>query len=134
MQVEMRREKRAYEVLSHPERRARYYAALNEGKAQPSAMFHSLDFLHGVEGEGNRRLTVLALPYRKCHADIHKPQVSLQLKLAFSKIFKEQVPTGVGDMVYFIINVSQLCDSTRSLWNSLAVRHLSVCKDQHGTI
>ncbi len=68
---------RAYEVLSHPERRARYDAERQEHGTRPSALFHSVDFLDGVEGELNRRLAVLSLLYRKCRADIHNPQISL---------------------------------------------------------
>jgi curved DNA-binding protein len=68
---------RAYEALSHPERRACYDATLKDHEAQPSALFQSVDFLDGVEGELNRRLAVLALLYRKCRANIHSPQISL---------------------------------------------------------
>src|SRR5690348_17108860 len=68
---------RAYEVLSDPERRARYDAALNGDQERPSALFESVDFLDGIEGEVNRRLAVLALLYRKCRANVHNPQVSL---------------------------------------------------------
>ncbi len=68
---------RAYEVLSHPERRARYDATLQENGTHPNALFDSVDFLDGVEGELNRRMAVLALLYRKCRANIHNPQVSL---------------------------------------------------------
>lgn len=68
---------RAYEVLSDPERRARYDAVLNGDQERPSALFESVDFLDGIEGEVNRRLAVLALLYRKCRANVHNPQVSL---------------------------------------------------------
>lgn len=68
---------RAYEELSHPERRARYDATLQENGPHPNVLFHSVDFLDGVEGELNRRLAVLSLLYRKCRADIHNPQISL---------------------------------------------------------
>jgi len=67
----------AYEVLSHPERRARYDATLKENETQPSVLFHSVDFLDGIEGELNRRMAVLALLYRKCRANIHNPEISL---------------------------------------------------------
>jgi len=68
---------RAYEVLSDPERRARYDEKLKTGPAQPSALFDSVDFLDGVEGEVNRRLAVLSLLYRKCRANVHSPHVPL---------------------------------------------------------
>jgi hypothetical protein len=67
----------AYEVLSNPESRARYDAALEGNGTRPSALFHSVDFLDGVEGELNRRLAVLSLLYRRCRANIHNPQISL---------------------------------------------------------
>ncbi|MBV9084528.1 MAG: DnaJ domain-containing protein [Acidobacteriaceae bacterium] len=68
---------RAYEVLSDPERRAEYDESLTNRRPQPSAVFESVDFLDGVEGEVNRRLAVLSLLYRKCRADINNPHVSL---------------------------------------------------------
>ncbi len=68
---------RAYDILSDPERRARYDEKLKSGAAQPSALFDSVDFLDGVEGEVNRRLAVLSLLYRKCRANVHSPQISL---------------------------------------------------------
>jgi len=68
---------RAYEVLSDPERRARYDATLNGHHGPPHAVFGSVDFLDGIDGEVNRRLAVLALLYRRCRANVHSPQVSL---------------------------------------------------------
>jgi curved DNA-binding protein len=68
---------RAYEVLSDPERRTQYDATLNGHNGQPNAVFQSVDFLDGIEGEVNRRLAVLALLYRRCRANVHSPQVSL---------------------------------------------------------
>jgi curved DNA-binding protein len=68
---------RAYEVLSDPERRAQYDATLKNTHSQSNTMFHSIDFLHGVDGELNRRLAVLALLYRKCRANVNNPNVSL---------------------------------------------------------
>ena len=44
---------------------------------QPSALFDSVDFLDGVEGEVNRRLAVLSLLYRKCRANVYSPHVPL---------------------------------------------------------
>jgi DnaJ domain len=67
----------AYEVLSDPERRARYDSTLSGNQGPPDTLFESVDFLDGIEGEVNRRLAVLALLYRKCRANVHNPQVSL---------------------------------------------------------
>ena len=67
----------AYEVLSDPERRAKYDASLYGHQEQPNALFESVDFLDGIEGEVNRRLAILALLYRKCRANVHNSQVSL---------------------------------------------------------
>lgn len=68
---------RAYEVLSNPESRARYDETLTGKATQPSALFDSVDFLDGVEGEVNRRLGVLSLLYRKCRANVNNRHVSL---------------------------------------------------------
>lgn len=68
---------RAYEVLSNPETRARYDEILKNKPGQPSALFESVDFLDGVEGEVNRRLAVLSLLYRKCRANVNSRHVSL---------------------------------------------------------
>ncbi len=67
----------AYEVLSDPERRARYDEALRTKQPEPSEAFESVDFLDGVEGELNRRLAVLSLLYRRCRSNIGSPQISL---------------------------------------------------------
>ncbi len=68
---------RAYEVLSDPERRARYDATFNGHELPPGTLFESVDFMDGIEGEVNRRLAVLSLLYRQCRANIHSPHVSL---------------------------------------------------------
>lgn len=66
----------AYEVLSDPERRAQYDTGAK--KELPSgAVFESVDFMDGIEGEINRRLAVLSLLYRQCRANVHTPHVSL---------------------------------------------------------
>ena len=78
----------AYEVLSDPERRARYDEKLKSGPAPRSALFDSVDFLDGVEGEVNRRLAVLSLLYLKCRANVHSSQVSLmdlEVKMGFPR-------------------------------------------------
>jgi curved DNA-binding protein len=68
---------RAYDVLSDPQRRADYDAALNCKLGEPLAEFKSLDFMDSTEGELNRRLAVLSLLYRRCRANIEDPKVSL---------------------------------------------------------
>lgn len=67
----------AYAVLSTPERRARYDATFKHRQEEPSAVFESVDFLDGIEGEVNRRLAVLSLLYRHCRANVHNARVSL---------------------------------------------------------
>jgi curved DNA-binding protein len=67
----------AYEVLSNAERRAEYDATLKRRREQPDALFGSIDFLDGVEGEINRRIAVLSLLYRSCRANIHNAHVSI---------------------------------------------------------
>ena len=68
---------RAYEILSNPERRALNDEKLRTRPPQPNALFESVDFLDGMEGEVNRRLAVLSLLYRHCRANVHKPDISL---------------------------------------------------------
>ena len=67
---------RAFAVLSDPSRRADYDASI-EGKIRPLAVFESVDFMDGVEGELNRRLAVLSLLYRRCRANVENPKVTL---------------------------------------------------------
>lgn len=68
---------RAYEVLSNPDSRARYDETLKGKATQTRALFDSVDFLDGVEGEVNRRLGVLSLLYRKCRENVNNRHVSL---------------------------------------------------------
>jgi curved DNA-binding protein CbpA len=68
--------KRAYEVLSDPERRAQYDAR-DKKQLPPGTLFESVDFMDGIEGEINRRLAVLSLLYRQCSENVHSPHVSL---------------------------------------------------------
>lgn len=67
----------AYAVLSNTERRARYDATFKHRQEEPSAVFETVDFLDGIEGEVNRRLAVLSLLYRHCRANVHNARVSL---------------------------------------------------------
>ena len=67
--------KRAYNLLSDPQRRAEYDATRSvEEKAPISA---SVDFMDGVQGELNRRVAVLALLYLRRRTRPDAPEVSL---------------------------------------------------------
>jgi hypothetical protein len=71
------RMKRAYEVLSDPEQRAKYDAAREKEDAGPLPVFELRDFVDGVRGEVNRRLGVLCLLYNRRRTDADHPGVSL---------------------------------------------------------
>ncbi len=68
---------RAYKVLSDPESRAHYDAALKPGRNEPLQALAGVDYMDGVEGEMNRRLAVLAVLYRKCRSNINDARVTL---------------------------------------------------------
>ncbi len=53
----------AYQVLTDPARRMQYDALLLTQEAHSLPVFHLKDFVHGVEGEANRRLGILSLLY-----------------------------------------------------------------------
>jgi hypothetical protein len=73
--------KRAYSVLSNPERRAEYDAERDKNcDAGPRPVFALKDFVTGVEAESNRRLGVLCLLYGQRQTDPDHPSVSI-LKL-----------------------------------------------------
>lgn len=70
--------KRAYAVLSDPQRRSEYDAVLAKDHDDgPSPVFVLKDFVTGVEAESNRRLGVLCLLYRKRQTNPDAPGVSL---------------------------------------------------------
>jgi hypothetical protein len=69
--------KRAYHVLSDPERRAAYDALYCEVERKPLPIFEMREFIDGVEGEKNRRLGVLSLLYHHRRINVSKPGVSL---------------------------------------------------------
>ncbi|MDR3698113.1 MAG: DnaJ domain-containing protein [Candidatus Sulfopaludibacter sp.] len=72
------RMKRAYAVLSDPERRREYDAILETNKDDgPRPIFELKDFVTGVEAEANRRLGVLCLLYRQRQTNPDAPGVSL---------------------------------------------------------
>ena len=69
--------KRAYDVLSNPEKRAAYDAAYEKGAAEQDPMSNSVDFMDNMDGELNRRLAVLALLYMRRRTNPNYPEVSL---------------------------------------------------------
>jgi curved DNA-binding protein len=69
--------KRAFEVLSDPQRRADYDATRHTTEPHASPVFESIDYMDGVDGEINRRLAVLSLLYSKRRACPDEPRVSL---------------------------------------------------------
>lgn len=72
------RMKRAYAVLSDPDRRAEYDDLLEKKRgAGPRPIFGLKDFVTGVEAESNRRLGVLCLLYYKRQTNPDHPGVSL---------------------------------------------------------
>lgn len=71
------RMKKAYAVLSDPERRKEYDAMLEQTRSGPRPIFELKDFVTGVEAESNRRLGVLCLLYRKRQTNPDMPGVSL---------------------------------------------------------
>jgi curved DNA-binding protein CbpA len=68
--------KRAFEVLSDPQRRAEYDSTRHTAAA-PNPVFESIDYMDGIEGEVNRRLALLSLLYSKRRACPDEPRVSL---------------------------------------------------------
>ena len=69
--------KRAYHVLSDPERRAAYDALYCEAERKPLPVFELKEFIDGVDGEKNRRLGVLSLLYHHRRINVTKAGVSL---------------------------------------------------------
>lgn len=80
--------KRAYEVLSDPDRRAQYDDSHELEEQQPLAIFELKDFVFGLKGEVNRRLGVLALLYNRRRANHDNPGLSvldLERRMAFPR-------------------------------------------------
>lgn len=67
----------AYQVLSDPERRARYDASRGNELSQPPPLSTWIDFMDNMEGELNRRLAVLAVLYFQRRVNPYSPEVSL---------------------------------------------------------
>jgi hypothetical protein len=80
--------KRAYEVLSDPEERAKYDGVRDGRDTGPLPIFELRDFVDGVKGEANRRLGVLCLLYNKRRTDPDHPGVSLldlEIRMGFPR-------------------------------------------------
>jgi hypothetical protein len=70
--------RRAYDVLSNPELRAKYDAMRGEGAVKYMAPLSSIvDFMDGTEGEINRRLALMAMLYSRRRSNPRRPEVSL---------------------------------------------------------
>ena len=69
--------RQAYDVLSDPERRAKYDATRINGVSQPPPFSTRTDFMDNMEGELNRRLAVLAVLYFQRRSNPYNPEVSL---------------------------------------------------------
>jgi curved DNA-binding protein CbpA len=69
--------KKAYDVLSHPDRRAEYDARRRNQPFEPVPFSTEVDFMDNLEGELNRRLAVLAVLYYRRRTNPHMPEVPL---------------------------------------------------------
>ena len=69
--------KRAYEVLSCPEQRARYDEEYSVQQSLPVEIFNLQDFATGIDGESNRRMGLLCLLYDRRRVNPDEPGVSL---------------------------------------------------------
>jgi curved DNA-binding protein len=80
--------KTAYDVLSHPDRRADYDATRRQEPAQPVPLSTSVDFMDSLDGELNRRLAVLAVLYYRRRSNPNEPEVPLadiELRMGFPR-------------------------------------------------
>jgi curved DNA-binding protein CbpA len=80
--------KRAYEVLADPEQRAKYDHERQAEDEGPLPIFELQEFVHGLKGEMNRRLGVLALLYNRRRANEDSPGMSmleLEKRMAFPR-------------------------------------------------
>lgn len=69
--------RKAYQVLSDPQRRAEYDSELAVMRMQPIGVFGLKDFAVGIDGEANRRMGILCLLYNRRRTDPDKPGVSV---------------------------------------------------------
>lgn len=80
--------KTAYDILSHPDRRANYDATRREEPFSTVPLSTSVDFMDSLEGELNRRLAVLAVLYYRRRTKPHMPAVPLaeiELRMGFPR-------------------------------------------------
>jgi curved DNA-binding protein CbpA len=68
--------KKAYEVLSNPERRAAYDQSRRASQPEPLSAW--IDFMDSMEGELNRRLAVMTVLYFQRRSNPNKPEVSFR--------------------------------------------------------
>lgn len=84
--------KKAYEVLSNPERRAQYDTAADSEIPPPVPLSAEIDFLDSMKGELNRRLALLALLYVRRRTNSSRPEVPLnevELRMGFPRDYLE---------------------------------------------
>lgn len=84
--------KQAYDVLSHPARRAKYDATFNQETPESEPLSDSIDFMDQIDGELNRRLGVLALLYKQRRTNPTHPEVSLstiETRMGFPRDYLE---------------------------------------------
>ena len=84
--------KEAYDVLSDPQRRSAYDLACQIGLEAPDPLSESVDFMHNIDGELNRRLAVLALLYIRRRMSPDNPHVSLfevEARMGFPREYLE---------------------------------------------
>lgn len=84
--------KEAFDVLSHPARRAKYDAGCDKDVPPPDPLSNSIDFMDQLDGELNRRLGVLALLYIQRRTNPTHPEVSLaeiEVKMGFPRDYLE---------------------------------------------
>jgi curved DNA-binding protein CbpA len=70
--------KQAYDVLSDPEKRAKYDSGFETEPAQPDPLSTSVDFMDKIDGELNRRWAFLALLYIQRRTNPSSPEVPLK--------------------------------------------------------
>jgi len=78
----------AHEVLSDPERRAKYDSVYASRQSEPDPIFEMKDFVDGMKGEFNRRVGVLSLLYNQRRTDPEHPAISLlelERRMAFPR-------------------------------------------------